>query len=101
MGSRVINISIPEELLREVENAAKRERRSRSEFFREAARRYMEGKRRDSRTTMENSWDSADRRAFAASSAASFNRIWDNPVDAEVWDNWEEKHAAREKASTR
>jgi metal-responsive CopG/Arc/MetJ family transcriptional regulator len=45
MGTRVINISIPAELLDEVSAAARAERRTRSEFFREAARSYMESRR--------------------------------------------------------
>lgn len=91
MASRVINISLPEELLREVDQVARRERRTRSEFFREAARRYLE-------TRGAASWTAADRRAFAGLSAPAFNRIWDNPTDAELWDDWEARHAPKAKA---
>jgi len=45
MASRVINISLPAELLEEIGNAAHAERRTRSEFFREAARSYMDSRR--------------------------------------------------------
>lgn len=82
MASRVINISLPEELLREVDQVARRERRTRSEFFREAARRYLETRGV----------------ASAGLSAPAFNRIWDNPTDAELWDNWEARHAPKAKA---
>jgi len=40
--SRVINMSVPVALLKEVDRLAKREERTRSEIFREAARRYVE-----------------------------------------------------------
>ena len=42
MASRIINMTIPEELLRAVDEVAKAEGRARSELFREAVRRYME-----------------------------------------------------------
>ena len=45
MGAKVINISLPDELLREVDEYARLERRSRSELFREAARQYIENRR--------------------------------------------------------
>ena len=46
MRSRVITLSLPDEFLREVDAAAARERRARSEFFREAARRYLRSEAR-------------------------------------------------------
>jgi len=91
MASRVINISLPEGLLKEIDKRARRERRTRSEFFREAARRYLE-------TGGIASWTAANRKAFAELSSSAFNRIWDNPIDAELWDNWEERHAPKAKA---
>lgn len=42
MASKVINISIPEELLDAADRAAKAESRSRSELIREALRRYLD-----------------------------------------------------------
>ena len=45
MSAKVINISLPEDLLREIDEAARSDSRTRSEFFREAARTYMENRR--------------------------------------------------------
>lgn len=45
MASRIINMTVPEDLLREVDEVAKAEGRTRSELFREAVRRYV--KQRD------------------------------------------------------
>lgn len=42
MGSKIVNISLPESLLSLIDSVADRESRTRSEFFREAARRYIE-----------------------------------------------------------
>lgn len=42
MGSKIVNISLPESLLSLIDAVADRESRTRSEFFREAARRYIE-----------------------------------------------------------
>lgn len=42
MGSKIVNISLPESLLSLIDDIADRESRTRSEFFREAARRYIE-----------------------------------------------------------
>lgn len=42
MGSKIINISLPEPLLSVIDEVATQENRTRSEFFREAARRYIE-----------------------------------------------------------
>lgn len=41
MKTQLINFTIPEELLRQVDKIAKKESRSRSEFLREAARRLI------------------------------------------------------------
>lgn len=41
MRSKVINITLPEDLLEEIDQAAQEERRTRSEYLREAARLYM------------------------------------------------------------
>jgi metal-responsive CopG/Arc/MetJ family transcriptional regulator len=43
--SKLVTISLLPELLEEVERLAKEEKRTRSEFFREAIRRYIEDKR--------------------------------------------------------
>ena len=45
MAARIINMTMPEELLRKVDKAAKAEGRTRSELFREAVRRYLEERR--------------------------------------------------------
>lgn len=76
MAAKVINISLPKELLEEVDRLAQQEKRSRSELFREAARRYLEAK------VQAMSWGSADRRGFASLSASALSRIWDNDRDA-------------------
>jgi len=39
--SKMISVSIPEDLLPEIDEAARRERRSRSELIRDALRRYL------------------------------------------------------------
>ena len=41
MKSKVVNITIPEKLLKEINQAAQKEGRTRSEFFREASRDYL------------------------------------------------------------
>lgn len=41
MATKVINISLPEELLREIDEVAALEHRTRSELLRESARRYI------------------------------------------------------------
>ncbi|MEW6659992.1 MAG: ribbon-helix-helix protein, CopG family [Thermodesulfobacteriota bacterium] len=43
--SKLVTISLLPELLEEVERLAKEEKRTRSEFFREAVRRYIEDKK--------------------------------------------------------
>lgn len=45
MSAKVINISLPEELLGEIDEFARSEQRTRSELFREAARQYIESRR--------------------------------------------------------
>lgn len=47
---------------------ARREKRTRSELFREAARHYLE-------TQGAACWTAADRRAFVGLSASAFNRL--------------------------
>ena len=39
--SKILSLSLPPEMLREAERAAKREGRTKSELFREALRRYL------------------------------------------------------------
>lgn len=46
MGTCTVNIAFQKDLLREIDEAAKEECRSRSEFLREAARVYIQRKRR-------------------------------------------------------
>lgn len=41
MSNKMISVSIPEEMLPEIDNAARRERRNRSSLIREALRRYL------------------------------------------------------------
>jgi metal-responsive CopG/Arc/MetJ family transcriptional regulator len=41
MTAKMISVSLPEEMLPEIDNAARREHRSRSELIREALRRYL------------------------------------------------------------
>ncbi|MEK7534982.1 MAG: ribbon-helix-helix protein, CopG family [Patescibacteria group bacterium] len=41
MKSKIINISLPEPLLKEIDKSAVREARTRSDFFRQAARSYL------------------------------------------------------------
>ena len=41
MTSKMISVSIPEEMLPEIDDAARKEHRSRSELIREALRRYL------------------------------------------------------------
>lgn len=46
MSTRTVNIAFNKDLLREIDQVAGKESRSRSEFLREAARAYIEWKRR-------------------------------------------------------
>lgn len=43
--TKIVSLSIPRELLRQVERVAKEEGRTKSELFREALRRYVEERR--------------------------------------------------------
>jgi Arc/MetJ-type ribon-helix-helix transcriptional regulator len=45
MPNKMISVSIPEEMLPEIDDAARRERRNRSELIREALRRYLSSSR--------------------------------------------------------
>jgi len=45
MTSKMISVSIPEEMLPEIDSAARKEHRSRSELIREALRRYLSPER--------------------------------------------------------
>jgi metal-responsive CopG/Arc/MetJ family transcriptional regulator len=46
MGTKIVNIAFQESLLPEIDRVAKMESRSRSEFLREAARMYIQRKKR-------------------------------------------------------
>lgn len=46
MSTNTVNIAFQKDLLREIDQVARMESRSRSEFLREAARAYIERKRR-------------------------------------------------------
>ena len=46
MNNRTVNISFEDSLLREIDRAARRESRTRSEFLREAARAYIRRRER-------------------------------------------------------
>ena len=46
MGNRTVNISFEDGLLREIDRAARRESRTRSDFLREAARAYIRRRQR-------------------------------------------------------
>ena len=89
MASKVVNISLPEELLEEVDQMAQREKRSRSELFREAVRRYIEEKMK-----LALAWERVDRQSFAALADSALRRIWDNEIDA-VYDDWKPKPHGR------
>jgi len=52
MSSKMISVSIPEEMLPEIDNAARKEHRSRSELIREALRRYLSADRSRMRRSM-------------------------------------------------
>ncbi len=41
MSSRIVNMTVPEELLKQADEVARAEGRTRSELFREAVRRYV------------------------------------------------------------
>lgn len=45
MATKVINISLPEELLKQIDEAAAKENRGRSEFLRESARKRISDQR--------------------------------------------------------
>ena len=101
MAARIINITLPERLLQEIDRAAEDEQRSRSEFLREAARRYLEGRRVRSLTSEQREslqqqiGSTGDRKAnqirersqWAALGLPSLTRIWDNEKDA-AYDDW-------------
>jgi len=58
--SKILSLSLPPDLPREVERVAKKEGRTRSELFREAVRRYLQDRR----------W--AELRQYGASQARKF-----------------------------
>jgi metal-responsive CopG/Arc/MetJ family transcriptional regulator len=49
MATRIINMTIPEELVRQMDEVAKAEGRTRSELVREAARRYVDERKSTAR----------------------------------------------------
>lgn len=56
MASRIVNMTVPEQLLEEADAVARTEGRTRSELFREAVRRYVRaggGGRKESRPLLE------------------------------------------------
>ncbi|OGX43855.1 MAG: hypothetical protein A3G38_02255 [Omnitrophica WOR_2 bacterium RIFCSPLOWO2_12_FULL_51_8] len=67
-------ISLPDELLREVDVAAKATHRKRSEFFKELALRYLQKFRSREFSDLEQ----------AAMTGIDF---WDNPTDDETWNH--------------
>ena len=100
----MVNITLPENLLKRIDRAAKQEERSRSEWLREAARRHLEEgalrglatEQRESLTgylktqsvTGEAGIALAEERAeWASLGASSLARIWDNDKDA-AYDSW-------------
>ncbi len=70
-----VMISMPDELLHEVDQAAKATHRKRSEFFKELALRYLDRFR--------------SRREFADLEHAASTGLdfWDNPIDDETWNH--------------
>lgn len=70
-----IMISLPDELLNQVDIAARSTHRKRSEFFKELALRYLERFRRP------RSFSDLEQ---AATTGFDF---WDNPTDDEIWNN--------------
>lgn len=68
-----VMISLPDELLRDIDTVTKVEHRKRSEFFRDLAVRYLRKLRR--------SRDFADLETAATTSMD----FWDNEIDDEVW----------------
>lgn len=91
MATKVINISLPEGLLQEVDRLARVEKRTRSELFREAVRRYLEAK------GQALSWSTSDRRGFMALADSALRRIWENEKDA-VYDDWRPGRYAKTKS---
>ena len=77
MRSKVINITLPEDLLDEIDQSAQEEKRTRSEYLREAARLYMATKpvrHARSRTLMKEVTDVvADHRKGGKRSDAAVN----------------------------
>ena len=55
MATKIINISLPAELLKDVDQMARQEKRTRSEFFREAVLRYL--REIADRRTFSELWD--------------------------------------------
>jgi len=93
MASKVVNISLPEELLEEVDQLARQEKRTRSELFREAVRRYLEAKELRAPLT----FTELDRRGWAALADSALARIWENEEDA-IYDGWQPERSRTNQA---
>lgn len=85
-----VMITVPDELLSDIDNAAQHEHRSRSEFFREAVRQYLKQVKRQ-RTPVpveavgliERLRDQAVRRAHQATDSTEVIRSFRGPLDEE------------------
>lgn len=69
-----VMISIPDQLLKEIDAAAKATHRKRSEFFKESVLRYLH-------------WIHPAKREFADLEQAASTGLdfWNNPIDDEIW----------------
>ena len=72
-----VMVSLPDDLLRDIDRVAKAEHRKRSEFFKELAFRYLQFVRRSK----------LKKREFADMEAAAGTGLefWDNSTDDEIW----------------
>ncbi len=67
-------ISLPDELLKQIDALAKIEHRKRSEFFKELAVQYLR----------QNPLHKREFQDLEAAAHSSFD-FWDNPIDNELW----------------
>lgn len=70
-----VMISIPDALLKQIDEIARSEHRKRSEFFKELALRYL------SRFRVRGS----DRFSDLRQASMTSTDFWDNPTDDEIW----------------